>query len=878
MELRITMDTGLFLDDFEAEARTHIENIESAFLDAGALAGDPKLMNSVFRAAHSLKGTAGFFSLKKIVAVAHELESVFSQIKDGNLMLDEEIVDVALASIDCLKALVDNLHADDIVDTKSVLQTLKAYSSTQPAEDEAVEAFHMPFDISRRDLKDALKNAVRHGHVIYYVNIGFNRSLGKFFKRPAGLLESFLSIGSIMEAIVDGKADEIISDADTAAMTAKIIAALSKHDTTTLDLLVTSVLEPELYAIALEVDKKHIHPLPRESFFRTEAGGRPKKKLAQGVGKGGAHRAEGDPERGVKQQQPVRENNFSIRLDVSAINHLLDLANEMILSRNQLLSTVSDYKKSIAGITPILHDISRLTSEIQEKVMRTRMQPINMIFSKFPRIIHDTAKALNKDIKMEVFGADVMLDKYLLESLTDPITQLVRNSADHGVEPADRRAALGKPRTGMITLNAYMRDGFAIIEVMDDGGGIDAEALKRKGLELELITEEAAAAMSRNDFVALVFEPGISTAKRITNISGRGFGMDIVKTNIEKLGGSIEIESEVDKGTTTRLKMPLTLSVTRTLIVTINGIQYAVPEINIERIVRIWRGRSSRRLERINNSLVLSLRGRIIPLVTMDEIDAKARGIEPPSAESQLEKYLRRDVTKCLVLKAGDKNFALLIDDAVETEETLVKSLPIYLQSCLCFSNVTVLGNGNAITILDAEGIMRFMGIEAVEKSAPAEEVKKDARDEKQVIIFTCSGTEYFALETSEISRIEIIVPKDIQEIGDSAFINIAGETIRVVRPEDYAPVKKHDYAEERLYMLTLKKSETPLGLLVGRVLDKIEDAFVLDTDHLRSDFVYGTSVFGERILVFLNSTAIVEEVEKEKRIKRKRKPGKKAV
>jgi len=859
-----TVETGVFLDDFEAEAKTHIEKIETAFLNADTLAGSPDLMNGVFRAAHSLKGTAGFFSLKKIVSIAHELESVLSQIKDGHLAVTDEIVDVVLQSADCLKELIDNLQDDEGIDTAQILEALKKHSAAKLPNDRSEHInICIPFDLKDSETEKALSNAARFGHKIFYVNLNFNRSLGKFYKQPSIMIESILSIGNLAEALVSDQSSEVkeikkIKESDVNLMANKLVAALTERDTSTLELLVTSVLDHDLFSTAVEIDKKNIYLLNKETIIPKEEPAAPAPKP--------------EPNSGQTNKKPLeKEDNFSVRLDISVINGLLDLANEMILTRNQLFSAMSGNEKALPGISPVLHDLSRLTSEIQEKVMYTRMQPINVIFSKFPRIIRDTAKTLDKNIGIEIIRDDVTLDKYLLEALTDPITQLVKNSADHGLESAERRAEAGKPPKGIITLNAYMRDGFAIIEVTDDGAGIDADALKRKALERGMASEETLAAMTKNEIFNLMFEPGFSTAKQVTNLSGRGVGMDIVKTNIEKLGGSIEIESEIGKGTTVRLKMPLTLSVIRTLIVTINSITYAIPELNVERIIRIWDEKDSKRIERINKSLVLSLNGRIIPVVTIDEIAAKARGLGRGSADEALEKSRRGGVIKCLVLRADGKSFALLIDDALETEQVLVKPLPVYLQNCPCYSNVTVLGSGQAVTILDAEGVMRFMGVESAENeeaetlSLDFEEDEKPEEAEKQFIIFNCSGPEYFAVETSDISRIEVADPKNIQEIGEGHFINIAGETVCVIRPEDYAPVQKRSYTDEKLYMITFKKSLFPAGLLVKKVLDKIEAVFTLDTGQLCGDFIYGTGVYNEKILIFLNLEAIADEAAKDK-------------
>ncbi|MCL2664308.1 MAG: chemotaxis protein CheA, partial [Defluviitaleaceae bacterium] len=778
------IETSVFLDDFEAEAKTHIDKIESAFLNAETLAGSPELLNGVFRAAHSIKGTAGFFSLKKIVSVAHELESVLSQIKDGHLKITDEIVDVVLQSIDCLKELIENIQDDDKIETGAVHESLKKFSvaTTQSVEHvENISSIKIPFDLKDSETEKILKNAARFGHKIFYVDINFNRSLGKFYKHPTGMIESILSIGNLAEAMVGGgdrdQTGKKIKEPDVNLMTNKIVTALTESDTSTLKLLVTSVLDYDLFSTAVEIDKKNIHMINKESVFLPEGASAETEKLNSAApvlneDPSAFTETRTDPLLQNKKQQE-KEDNFFVRLDISVINGLLDLANEMILTRNQLFSAMSGNEKALPGISPVMNDISRLTSEIQEKIMFTRMQPINVIFSKFPRIIRDTAKQLNKDIGVEIVRDDVTLDKYLLEALTDPITQLVKNSADHGLESAERRAESGKPSKGIITLNAYMRDGSAVIEVTDDGAGIDKDALKSKALERGIVKEDVLSSMNDTEIFNLMFEPGISTAKKVTNLSGRGVGMDIVKTNIEKLGGLIEIESEVGKGTTVRLKMPLTLSVIRTLIVKIDSIIYAVPELNVERIVRIWDETETKRIERINKSLVLSLDGRIIPIITMREIAAKAKGQEPVSVDDILERSRHNGVAKCLVLRADGKSFALLIDDALETEQVLVKSLPMYLQNCPCYSNVTVLGSGKAVTILDAEGIMRFMGIEHIEKETDEKVINTD-NDEKQVIIFKCSGTEYYAVETGDISRIEVIDPDSIQEIGRGRFINIA--------------------------------------------------------------------------------------------------------
>ncbi len=839
-------DPGSLLGDFESEARTHIETIESAILGFDDPDASPGLLDSAFRAAHSIKGTAGFFSLRKIVAVAHELESIFQRVKDGVLTPRGELADVALRGVDCLTALVSSLDNPDAVDIAGVLEELEGCVGLagSPSRQDAGPPARLPFDLHAEATAKALKNAAKRGQKTYYLDIAFHRGLGQYYNQPRRMVEDITSVGSILEAVVDGRA------AEPARLTDEIIWRLGQRDTFPVALLVTSVLERELFLIAVELDVGRIHSLPNAGE-EPPAAGEPAKGDAAPAGTQAA------PAPAPHRQEP------SIRLEVSTVNGLMDLANEMILTRNRLLSFISEHAGATPGLAPVLHDMNRLSGELQEKLMRTRMQPVSTIFARFPRIIRDTAKALGKEMRIEMFGGDVALDKALLDALSDPLTQLVKNAADHGIETPGRRAAVGKPRAGFIRLGAVAGDGYAIIEVTDDGEGIDADALARRYAERGLATPEQLAAMPRAALLRLILEPGLSTAQKVTDLSGRGVGMDIVRTNLEKLGGAIEVESQPGAGTTVRLKVPLMLTVIRSLIVTVSGVRYALPEANVERVVRLWRGMPSRRLECVNNVPVLNLDGWILPLVTMEDIDAKARG-QAPSREP-FRRAAAGDVAKCVVLRAAGRYFALLIDDAVGSEETLVKPLPLYLAGCRCYTGVTVLGNGGAIVIADAEGILRHLELEGV----PKDEATSDAAQEngllRQILVFRCSGAEHFALDTGLVSRIERVAPAQLQEIGDGLFVNLAGNTVRVLRPEDYAPVQKRDYSAAWLYLLRLAacgEDRLPAGILAGKVLDKVDGDFTPDPSCVESDFVEGTCVHEEKILIFLDSARILAAAE----------------
>jgi two-component system chemotaxis sensor kinase CheA len=628
-----------------------------------------------------------------------------------------------------------------------------------------------------------------------------------------------------------------------AAQLAEALAELGKAPAP-VELLLTSILELDLFLVAVE--------LPHEAVREISHAG-PVSAQPQAL----------EPEKPQDAARKIKPE-FSIRMDITTVNDLMDLANEMILARNRLLSSLGGNVHTHIGLAAVLQDVNRLTGDFQEKIIRARMQPVGSLFSKFPRIIHDVAKKLGKDIRLEIAGGDVGLDKYLLDSLSDPIAQIINNAADHGIEPPARRKALGKPEQGVVMLCAYIYDGKAVIEITDDGAGMDFSALMTKAVERGAVTREQLASMTRAEIAALAFMPGVSTARQLTKVSGRGVGMDIVKTNIEKLGGSIEIDSEQDIGTTIRIKTPQSLSAAGTLIVKENGVLYGVPETNVEYIVRVTAANPSRRLELVNGSLTLSVDGRLIPALTLAAAEARDRNAAPDI--SGLAERLSARVTKCLVLKTGDINFALLIEDAVAATQTLVTPLPLYLRGCRCYSGVTVLGSGDAIAILNAEGIKRLMNIEGSPRSAaPAEKPQRQAdREAGESIVFQGCGGELFALDAGAVRRIERVDPAGIRKIGGKQFVDIAGRAVMILRPEDYVSVEAREYKAARLYLVTLGGGGVPAGFLALKVLDRIESAYTKAYGNIGGDYMLGAGTYGRKTVIFLDTPAIMRSLEEQ--------------
>ena len=431
----------------------------------------------------------------------------------------------------------------------------------------------------------------------------------------------------------------------------------------------------------------------------------------------------------------------------------MNLAGEMVLGRNQLLRTSESTAKNIPGMSGILQNISLVTSDLQEKVMRTRLQPVGVIFGKFTRIIRDMSHQLGKEIDLKLIGEEVELDKSILEMLSDPLTHLIRNCADHAIEPPAEREKAGKNRVGSVRLVARHVGGQVHIEVSDDGRGLNPEKLKRKAVEKGLLKVADAQQMNDRQAFNLIFLPGFSTAEKVTDVSGRGVGMDVVRTNIEKLGGSIDLDSELGHGAKICLRLPLTLAIIPAMIVGLHKRRFAVPQVNLEEIVRL---NGQNRVETVRGASVMRLRGKLLPLVALDEL----LGSQEESKEAAGQKAPRHK-GYALVLKVNDNRFGLIVRELLDSEEIVVKPLSAYLKTCKCYTGATIMGDGKVAMILDTTGIaslanLQFSDIEE-ESAALALKERNDSSETQSLLLFRNAGEETFAINLAMVARIEKI-------------------------------------------------------------------------------------------------------------------------
>ncbi len=535
-----------------------------------------------------------------------------------------------------------------------------------------------------------------------------------------------------------------------------------------------------------------------------------------------------------------------VRIDVHLLDQLMTLAGELVLSRNrltQLANQLNDPEFLTAN-----QRMSLVVTELQEQIMKTRMQPIGNVFNKFPRIVRDLAKTAEKKVQLRIEGAETELDRSIIESIKDPLTHMVRNSIDHGIEPPDIRVQQEKPPVGTLTMKAYHEGGQVIIEIVDDGAGIDPNKLRKKAIDKGIVTEEQAEALSDREALMLIFQPGFSTAEKVTNISGRGVGMDVVKTNIEKLGGTVELMSEVGVGTTIKIKIPLTLAIIPALIVTSQGQRYAIPQVNLVELVHLNPNLMERDVQRIGNSEFYRLRGEILPLIRL----RKVLRIE------EEEKQEIGEGMNIVVLNAGGHLFGLVVDSISDSEEIVVKPLGSHLKHIPVFAGTTLMGDGRVALILDVVGITSSAaaGDDAM-KHGTVVSTKSVEDDHQFLLLCTIGQEEYFALPLALVNRLDKIKATDLEFVGGKEVIQYRGHSMPVIRLENYLPISplpEQDY----YHLIVFHMNHKDIAFLVSQIDDSLDLAIDVEEGTFKQEGILGSAIIKDRTTLFLDVYQII--------------------
>ncbi|MGC1870947.1 MAG: chemotaxis protein CheW [Acidobacteriaceae bacterium] len=514
----------------------------------------------------------------------------------------------------------------------------------------------------------------------------------------------------------------------------------------------------------------------------------------------------------------------NIRVDVGQLDKLMNLVGELVLARNQILQFSTTQQDSTFLNTT--QRLSLITTELQEGVMKTRMQPIENVWGKFPRVVRDLALACGKRVQVEMEGKDTELDKTILEAIKDPLTHLIRNAVDHGIECPSKREAAGKSPEGRLFLRAYHEGGQVNIEISDDGAGIDLLAVKAKAVERGLIPQEQAARMSEREAYQMIFLPGFSTAHKVTNVSGRGVGMDVVKTNIEKIGGMVDVQSAMGAGTTVKIKIPLTLAIIPALIVTCGGERYAIPQVSLLELVRLEGNGARQGIESVHGAPVYRLRGNLLSLVYLN------RELHFDSVAAQ--DSAQQDVVNIAVLQADDCQFGLIVDEVNDTEEIVVKPLGELLKGLSVYTGATIMGDGRVALILDVLGLAQHAGVisevrqrKLSEDATPAAE---RAQERKTLLLFQSPDDGRMAISLSDVTRLETFSRSSIERTGEQQVVQYRGTILPLVHVSGLVEERRlqsrgpSPTTDDKVQVIVHTRNRRSVGLVVERILDIVED------------------------------------------------------
>ncbi len=861
-------DTEL-LKEFAVESQEHLSDIENQLLTLESQGDhmDVALVNTVFRAIHSIKGAAGFMGLETLGGLAHRAEEVLNRLRSKELRPTSVVINTLLKATDRLKDLIDNIESSNEADVTDHLVALERILNgdeepvstiladtpvvvtngpeVQTLSDEALREFLVEcFDnleqverdlltLERDPTAESVINSVfRNIHTIKG-SAGF---LGyTTLERVSHVTENLLGNVRGGQTSMDREACEVMfKSVDAIRKILKSIEETGNDRSESYESLVSALEELTASKLAgaptppkptmvsavppITINKPPVTQVETATPIsvllpnQNTAPAAPKAMHAKALEK---NSNSGASTCSASSNNESSAADSTIRVDVALLDKLMTRVGELVLARNQILqfnSTIND--NALYGATQRLNLI---TTELQEGVMKTRMQQIGNVWSKFPRLVRDLATMCEKEVRIEMEGKETELDKTIIEAIKDPLTHLVRNTVDHGIEKPEVRKSVGKPVEGCLTLKAYHEGGQVNIEIVDDGAGINIDRVKSKAIEKGLITTEQAAKMPDREVGQLIFLPGFSTAEKVSNVSGRGVGMDVVKTNIEKIGGTVDIQSKQGFGTTIKIKIPLTLAIIPALIVTSDNDRYAIPQVNLLELVRLEGEQTKNGIERIQGAPVYRLRGRLLPLVDL----RRELGMVDHALQSD------RDVINIVVLRADDRNFGLVVDQINDSEEIVVKPLSKQLKNVSVYSGTTIMGDGRVALILDVMGLAHsahvISGSKDRSRTETADRTSGRSQGLQTLLVLGVGPNRRFALPIDQVTRLEKIPVDTVERADHQEVVQYRGEILPLIRLSDTLGVESTNHDAQLLDVVVYTEDSRSVGLVVDQIVDIVE-------------------------------------------------------
>ena len=674
-----------YMDMFLDESHEHLQSLNEGLLRLEENMEEISVVNDIFRNAHTLKGMSATMGFAKIAELTHEMEDVLDLVRKEQLKLNEDIMDTLFKCLDSLEQMVDSVgngEAEDVVDVSDLVAKLSSISKgtpppaaapaaggavAAPAAGDASGGAGSDLGIDDIDL-DVMKKAKDAGMNVFHVKVTLMESCVLKAARSVMVMHALDEIGDVIKSVPpaeDLEQEKFERSFDIVVATASDAEAVTNAVDTVSEIEDIGVEELDPDALA-----KPAEPAPAAAAPAAAAAA-PKKAAAPAK------------KEGAKAAAPKKQHQSqSVRVDIEKLDTLMNLMGELVINKVRLEQIGQTHRMS--DLMETLEQMDRVTGDLQNIVMKVRMVPVSAVFNRFPRMVRDVSKELGKEINLTIEGEETELDRTVIDEIGDPIMHLLRNSLDHGVESPDAREAKGKPRVGEVGLIARHEGNNVVIMITDDGAGIDAGKIRRKAVEKGMITQDEADRLDDADAVRLIFLPGFSTAEQITDISGRGVGMDVVRSKIEALSGHVDVETHIDEGSVFKIKLPLTLAIIQAMLVRVQEEMYAIPLTSIDSTVNI----EPTDIQTIQNKEVIVLRGEIIPIVRMEE------ALQVPHVKDSEELFV-------VVVHAGEAKAGIVVDNLIGQQEIVIKTLGNLFAGLKLFGGATVLGDGRVALILD---------------------------------------------------------------------------------------------------------------------------------------------------------------------------------
>ncbi len=748
------------INDMLIESHEGLDRFDRYLLDLEQGTSDGETLNAIFRVIHTIKGTSGCLALNRIESVAHVGENLLQLMREGRLNANRERISALLGLSDALREMLGHVEqggTEGETDYEPLVAKLEALSKS---------------DFTGEGVKWGLFDDEDEAPV----------AAAAPASAPAAVAAPAPQADAVSES--DG-ADEFESEIAEAPCPLR------------------NAPEP--------IEASMPAPKPVAPVAAKSAPAKPALSLvpASDPAEANTPPADNAPARGAQRGPSVADS--AIRVDVGQLDKLMNLVGELVLARNQIIQhTVTRTDEGLARASQRLNII---TTELQENVMKTRMQPIGNVWSKFPRVVRDLSTELGKQVHLVMDGNETELDRTIVEAIKDPLTHIVRNSVDHGIEKPEKRRAAGKPDTGTLVMRAFHEGGKVIIEIQDDGAGINTERVIAKAVEKKILTPERAARLTDRETWNLIFAPGFSTAEAVTNVSGRGVGMDVVRTNIEKIGGSVDVSSESGQGTTIRIKIPLTLAIIPALIVTSAGDRFAIPQVSLLELVRLSGEQARTGIESIHGAPVFRLRGKLLPLVFLN---SELKLGDPSRDPENLN---------IVVLQSEGRSFGLIVDAVNDTEEIVVKPLGKQLKGVSLYAGATIMGDGRVALILDVLGLAQrahVLGDHREDNVIDEETVFASAAEELETLLIIAVGEDgRVALPLSNVARLEEFPLSEVERSGARPVVQYRGGLMPLIPIEHYLPggdpsATLHD----PMQVVVTSDGRRNFGLVVTRIDD----------------------------------------------------------